>query len=329
MYKIKRVMMMVKNEEIKIDTIDEQSLLDIISASYLSLEDVKWLKSKRWFKRFMKVYSRELMKRNQEKPVKKKPIPKTEEEIEILDFTKTIKIPEKEIIEILDFTKTINITDIKDITEATEVAKNKVKKEKIIWGSILLVCVITLVVLMFVMVDWLFENKNTEDIVEEIYEVAEVEEVEETIPETTTQENKQPVITTTSLYQKYGNMNYLNVNFDNLKQINNDTVGWIKVEGTKINYPFVKTDNNEYYLKHSFDKSKNKKGWVFLDFRNDIENLSRNTILYAHGLVNNQMFGSLRGVLRKSWYTNKNNYIITIEFCSIVDILFNNNFLTN
>lgn len=304
--------MMVKNEEIKIDTIDDQSLLDIISASYLSLEDVKWLKSKRWFKRFMKVYSRELMKRNQEKPVKKKPIPKTEEEIEILDFTKTIKIPEKEIIEILDFTKTINITDIKDITEATKVAKNKVKKEKIIWGSILLVCVITLVVLMFVMVDWLFENKNTEDIVEEIYEVAEVEEVEETILETTTQENKQPVITTTSLYQKYGNMNYLNVNFDNLKQINNDTVGWIKVEGTKINYPFVKTDNNEYYLKHSFDKSKNKKGWVFLDFRNDIENLSRNTILYAHGLVNNQMFGSLRGVLRKSWYTNKNNYIITI-----------------
>lgn len=319
---------MVDNKELKIDTIDEQSLLDIISASYLSLEDVKWLKSKRWFKRFMKVYSRELMKRNQNKPVIKKEkqekeeietleltktivIPK-KEIIEILDFTTSINIPKEEIIEILDFTKTINITDIKDITEATDIAKEKVRKEKIIWSSILSVCIITLVILAAIMIDWLFENKSTEDMVDEIYEVAEVEEIKEEPTTTVAAQNNEPVITTTSLYQKYGNMNYLNVNFENLKQINSDTVGWIKVEGTKINYPFVKTDNNEYYLKHSYDKSKNKKGWVFLDFRNDVENLSRNTILYAHGLVNNQMFGSMRSVLNKSWYTNPKNYIITM-----------------
>ena len=39
---------------------EDQSLLDCLSASYLSIEDVKWLKSKRWFKRFIKIYSKEL-----------------------------------------------------------------------------------------------------------------------------------------------------------------------------------------------------------------------------------------------------------------------------
>ena len=128
----------------------------------------------------------------------------------------------------------------------------------------------------------------------------------------TTTKSSENAITTTSIYDEYENMNMLEVNFDNLKKINSDTVGWIKVNGTKINYPFVHTSNNEYYLKHTFDKTSNKKGWVFLDFRNDIENLSSNNILYAHGLVNNQMFGSLRKTIKPSWYNNKSNHIITI-----------------
>lgn len=138
---------------------------------------------------------------------------------------------------------------------------------------------------------------KTDDVLEEIYEVSDVKEIK---------------TTTTSLYDKYGNMSILEVNFDNLRKINPDTVGWIKVNGTKINYPFVHTNDNEYYLKHTFDKTSNKKGWVFLDFRNDIENLSENTILYAHGLVNNQMFGSMRKVIKPTWYNNKNNHIITV-----------------
>ena len=108
-------------------------------------------------------------------------------------------------------------------------------------------------------------------------------------------------------------MNMIKVNFDNLLQINNDTKGWIMVPGTNVNYPFVQSNDNLYYLKHSYDKSSNKKGWVFLDYRNNMDNLSKNTIIYAHGLVNNQMFGSLRKILKSSWYNNKNNHIIKLS----------------
>lgn len=61
-------------------------------------------------------------------------------------------------------------------------------------------------------------------------------------------------------------MKLIDVNFNELKKINNDTVGWIKVEGTNINYPFVHTNNNDYYLNHSFDKSSNGPdgySWIF------------------------------------------------------------------
>ena len=104
----------------------------------------------------------------------------------------------------------------------------------------------------------------------------------------------------------------LDVDFEDLKKQNVDTKGWLKVNGTNVNYPFVKAEDNEYYLKHSFDKSVNKKGWVFLDYRNDIDNLSDNTIIYAHGLVNNAMFGSLRNTTKEKWYKNEDNHIIKI-----------------
>lgn len=114
-------------------------------------------------------------------------------------------------------------------------------------------------------------------------------------------------------YFKYLNVSMLNVDFTNLKKENSDTKGWLKVEGTNVNYPFVQTSDNDYYLKHSFDKSSNKKGWVFLDYRNNIDNLNDNTIIYAHGLVNNAMFGSLRNTTKEKWYKKKNNRTIKVS----------------
>lgn len=292
---------------------DNKSLLEVINSSYLSIEDVKWLKSKRWFKRFLKIYAKELKKRYRNKPVIKKEINPKEDDIEVLDFTKTINMPSKEVIEILDFTKTIDITDVKDITLATDKAKKKVKIEKNIWSSIIIICSFIIIILLVILLNWYLENKKTNDMVEIINEVAEVKEIE--VAEPTTSENDLEIKTTTIIsdYYRYANMNMLEVNFENLKSINEDTKGWIRVEGTNINYPFVQANDNDYYLKHSYDKTSNKKGWVFLDYRNSMDNLSKNTILYAHGLVNNTMFGSMRKVIKPSWYNNKNNHIIKVS----------------
>ena len=72
-------------------------------------------------------------------------------------------------------------------------------------------------------------------------------------------------------------MNLIDVDFTELKQTNSDVIGWIQVNGTNINYPFVQTNDNSYYLTHAFNKSYNDAGWVFLDYRNNDTN-NRNIV---------------------------------------------------
>ena len=114
-------------------------------------------------------------------------------------------------------------------------------------------------------------------------------------------------------YWYYIKFHLIDVDITELKEKNSDTVGWINVNNTNINYPFVQTKDNSYYLNHSFDKKYNEAGWVFLDYRNNKELNNRNTILYAHSRLDKTMFGSLSKVLKSSWYNNKDNRIIRLS----------------
>ena len=108
-------------------------------------------------------------------------------------------------------------------------------------------------------------------------------------------------------------INYQQV-FQELKALNNDTVGWIRVNNTKVNYPVVQTVDNEYYLSHAYDMENNLAGWIYMDYRNDIDNLDKNTIIYGHNISKDYlMFGSLRNTLNESWYKNSENQIITFN----------------
>lgn len=113
-------------------------------------------------------------------------------------------------------------------------------------------------------------------------------------------------------YWDYINMNLINVDFNNLYEKNKEVIGWLQVNGTNINYPFVQTNNNDYYLTHSFDKSYNGAGWVFMDYRNELD-IDKNTIIYAHGMNNKTMFGSLRNILSSGWLNNTNNHVIKLS----------------
>ena len=107
-------------------------------------------------------------------------------------------------------------------------------------------------------------------------------------------------------------MNMINVDFNDLKRTNPDVVSWVKVNGTNNNYPFVQVNDNKYYLTHSFNKSYNAAGWVFLDYRNNNTN-NKNTIIYAHGRTDKTMFGTLRKVLNNGWLNNTDNFVIKIS----------------
>ncbi len=101
--------------------------------------------------------------------------------------------------------------------------------------------------------------------------------------------------------------------YDKLIRKNNYFVGILNVNGTNINYPFVKYSDNDYYLNHSFDNKKNKAGWIFMDYRNNINFSDSNTIIYGHNRFDGSMFGSLKNILTSKWQKNKKNYIIKIS----------------
>lgn len=81
--------------------------------------------------------------------------------------------------------------------------------------------------------------------------------------------------------------------YSKLLEMNSDLVGWITVPNTSINHPVVKTANNEYYLDHNFDKESDRRGAVFMDYRNNATELDSNTILYGHNCYDTTMFSEL------------------------------------
>lgn len=102
------------------------------------------------------------------------------------------------------------------------------------------------------------------------------------------------------------------IDFNKLKDQNNETVAWIKVNNTNIEYSVVKGTNNSFYLNHSFDKSNNSAGWIFADYRNKFDNTDKNIVIYGHNMRDNSMFGSLKNILNSDWYDNEENTNITL-----------------
>lgn len=157
--------------------------------------------------------------------------------------------------------------------------------------------------------------KNINDKLTDILDNYDIEEPqdENDVEYIDTEENEEQNNNTTKnttpspYYTKYNQI------FDELSGINNETVGWLTVNNTKVNYPVVQHTDNDFYLKKDFNKNKNSYGWIFMDYRNNIYNLSNNTIIWGHNSRTGLMFGTLRYVTNESWYKNPDNQIITFN----------------
>ena len=101
--------------------------------------------------------------------------------------------------------------------------------------------------------------------------------------------------------------------FNELLEINPDIVGFIEVDNTEVSYPIVKSNDNSYYLNHTYTKEKSEIGSIFLDYRNNLDNLSFNNIIYGHGRIDNTMFGSLNNLLNKKILNSKDSHYIKIS----------------
>ena len=189
-------------------------------------------------------------------------------------------------------------------------SKNKIKEikktKKIIPTIIITLSLISYLICVFILTRWFVQserNKHFSDNLSELTEQLETQDSETNVSSNLTN--------STNSYQS--DLNYLNVNLDSYIKINSDTVAWIKVNGTNINYPVVQHKDNSYYLNHNFYNYKTDVGAVFADYRDEFDPFNNNTIIYAHNLVNRTMFGQVPLMLKKKWRSNPNNYYIKLS----------------
>lgn len=163
---------------------------------------------------------------------------------------------------------------------------NRTKKLLII--ITILACIVSLIIVGYIFIkDYLECNSNNEDIDNLVDEVF--------IVNSNKEENK--------------------IDWNNLKSINEDIIGWIEIEGTDINYPILKDNDNLYYLKHNYLKKYNSNGSIFTLDINPFEDCE--TLLYGHNMKNGTMFSILGKYLNKDFlfshqkikiYTPNKNY---------------------
>ncbi|MEX1377369.1 MAG: class B sortase [Eubacteriales bacterium] len=94
------------------------------------------------------------------------------------------------------------------------------------------------------------------------------------------------------------------IKIQEFREKNEDTIGYINIEGTAIDYPVMYSGDNEYYLHYDFDKNYSYHGAVFLDFRCDVYDMpeTRNIILYGHRMKDGSMFRSLVFYFEKDFF---------------------------
>ena len=103
--------------------------------------------------------------------------------------------------------------------------------------------------------------------------------------------------------------------FDTLLKENDELVGWLTIDDTKIDYPILKADNNSDYLNRNFYKEKNIAGSIFMDYRNDVESPGLNTIVYGHRVKDGSMFEQLTKYEDEDFF----NSHPTFEFDTLYD----------
>ena len=166
--------------------------------------------------------------------------------------------------------------------------------KKIIFTVTVVLLVVAFGVSAFFVGNYLVEGKQQKDRYNELAQAVSDAQTapRPTVPVTVKEEASAPTTSATEPTMIAG--------YEKLYQENPDTVGWLKIEGTKLNYPVMQTpDDPQFYLYRDFDKKDSKRGSIFAWGAADINEPSDNITLFGHNMADGSMFACLNS------YTNK------------------------
>lgn len=165
------------------------------------------------------------------------------------------------------------------------------------WNKVLVIILILISLIVFFSCSYLF--------LKDFFELKENNEATENLIEDSIQIDEETQETT--------------IDWDYLKSVNTDIIGWLEIENTNINYPILK-DKNLYYLKHSFDRKYNNNGSIFTTNKSPF--IDDETIIYGHNMKNGSMFSNLGKYLNKDFLDSHSKIKIYTPECNYEGIIF-------
>lgn len=179
-------------------------------------------------------------------------------------------------------------------------------KKKLLFAATVLVLVIAFGVSAFMVGSYLLEGKQQEEKYNELSQIvanAQTETQSQTTAaegtETAPEETRDRTVATKD-------ENGMLICYKEIYEMNNDTVGWLKIEGTQLDYPVMQTPNStSYYLYRDFDKQESQRGSIYAWEAADINEPSDNITMFGHNMADGSMFAALNAYTEKeTWEKN-------------------------
>ena len=207
------------------------------------------------------------------------------------------------------------ISKIKEIVksriEPTTWEKLRKNKKALIWILVAFVCLVVAVIS-----GWNYytrlQARNTQEFIREVgisqsmprpvpLPVADTQTTEEAEPEPES-DDLEPTVPQRPLKPRKPNKR--EINFDELRKLNPDVIGWIEIPNTRIDYPVVSTLNNQFYVNHDLLGNSSNYGTLFTDILNNPDWEDRFIIIYGHNMRDGSKFADLHYFRNKRFFNN-------------------------
>ena len=184
------------------------------------------------------------------------------------------------------------------------------KKALYIIVVVILLCVFG--VSAYMVGSYLLENKQQEDMYSSLAQIK--DQAKPTAPPTEPEETVDPNQPMEALAIR--NEDGILLEYAELYEMNNDLAGWIKIEGSPIDYPVMQTsvEDRDFYLYRNFEKQGVAAGSIYAREECDLEKPSDNVTLYGHNMRVGTMFAYLHNYIDKeTWEKNPLIFFDTIR----------------
>lgn len=153
----------------------------------------------------------------------------------------------------------------------------------------------------FMVGSYLMEGKQQEELNSELSNIVSAAQTETRPPETTKAPEETEPTETTQATEEGGML----PGYKEIYEMNSDTVGWIKLPGTELDYPVMQTpDSTDYYLYRDFNKADSQRGSIYAREVCDINEPSDNITIYGHNMADGSMFAALNAYVKKDAWEN-------------------------